>query len=127
METTLERVQSIKDQMNELEKRINDETHSLTLEQLEQLDGEWEILDAELAMYEDVLFDQQLAEQAELDIIEGGEEEEIVDDALYWNPSDEEVAQLYDGAARFYAQVSLLHGHFGGRPVEDHFDLADEI
>ena len=125
METTLERVQSIKDQMNELEKRINDETHSLTLEQLEQLDGEWEILDADLAMYEDILYDQQLAEQAELEIVENNDGEEIVEDPPpYWNPSDEEVDEMYAAAARFYAQLSLLHG----RPVEDHyFDLADEI
>ena len=82
MDSTLERIKAIQAQLNEIEKRMTDD--SLTTEQKTELDGEWEMLDAELAMYDDIMFQYQLAEQAELDIV--GE-----DDCI--NPSDEDVAR----------------------------------
>ena len=51
--TILERMRSIKDQMNEIEKRMTDE--SLTLTELEQLDGEWDMMNAELEHYDEIL------------------------------------------------------------------------
>ena len=52
-QTILERMRSLKDQMNEIEKRMTDE--SLTLTELEQLDGEWDMLNAELEHYDEIL------------------------------------------------------------------------
>lgn len=103
MEFTLERIRSIRDQMNDIEKRIHDD--SLTDEQRNELDDEWEMLDAELAMYDEILFLQEL---------------EIIpeEDDDWTNPSDEDVE-------RWDLERQRMSGW--GYEGEGMFDLADEI
>ena len=101
MDSTLERIKAIQAQLNDIEKRVTDD--SLTTEQKTELDDEWEMLDAELAMYDDILFQNQLAEQAELD---------------WTNPSDEDVE-------RWDLERQRMSGW--GYEGDGTFDLADEI
>jgi len=101
MDSTLERIKAIQAQLNDIEKRMTDD--SLTAEQKTELDDEWEMLDAELAMYDDILFQNQLAEQAELD---------------WTNPSDEDVERW---------DLERQRASGWGYEGEGTFDLADEI
>ena len=101
MDSTLERIKAIQAQLNDIEKRMTDD--SLTTEQKTELDDEWEMLDAELAMYDDILFQNQLAEQAELD---------------WTNPSDEDVE-------RWDLERERTSGW--GYEGDGTFDLSDEI
>lgn len=78
--TILERMRFLKDQMNEIEKRMTDE--SLTLTELEQLDGEWDILDAELEHYDEILEADHYRQMWEISQLEEPIEEEV--------PRDEE-------------------------------------
>jgi len=102
MDSTLERIKAIQAQLNDIEKRMTDD--SLTTEQKTELDDEWEMLDAELAMYDDILFQNQLAEQAELD---------------WTNPSDEDVARWDEERDRWANQNTWSYGST--------FDLTDEV
>ncbi len=78
--TILERMRFLKDQMNEIEKRMTDE--SLTLTELEQLDGEWDMLDAELEHYDEILYADHYRQMWEISQLEEPIEEEV--------PRDEE-------------------------------------
>ena len=112
MDSVIERIKSIKVAQAEIEQRIQND--SLTLEEIKTLDDEWEILDAELAMYDDILFQHQLAEQAELEIAEPEEQ----DDYDWTNPSEEDVE-------RWDLERQRMSGW--GYEGEGTFDLADEI
>lgn len=111
MEQTLERVQAIKAEMKDIENRIND--HSLTLAELEALDDEWEVLDAELEMYDDILYSQQVAEQAELELAKPEDEEE----EDFTNPP-EWLVERWESERDFIC---------GNNIYEYLFDLADEV
>lgn len=106
MDTILERIKAIKAQMNEIEKRIIED--SLTIEEVKTLDDEWEVLDAELSMYDDVLYTEQLAEQAELEMAQPEQQEE--------NPPDWLVEQWEEERANW--------GRYSLSPT---FNLADEV
>jgi hypothetical protein len=82
--TILERMRFLKDQMNEIEKRMTDE--SLTLTELEQLDGEWDILDAELEHYDEILEADHYRQMWEISQLEEPIEEDLYSEV----PRDEE-------------------------------------
>lgn len=68
MESIFERMRFLKDQMNEIEKRMVDE--SLTLEEINNLEGERDILDAELEYFDELVqasYAQQIWEISELE------------------------------------------------------------
>jgi hypothetical protein len=110
-QSIIEQIHSIRSQMNEIEKRIN--TDSLTIEQIRELDGEWEILDAELSMYDDMLETAQtLAYMSEAATLEEPIEED------WANPSDEDVD-------RWDLERQRMSGW--GYEGEGAFDLADEV
>ncbi len=82
--TILERMRFLKDQMNEIEKRMTDE--SLTLTELEQLDGEWDMLDAELEHYDEILEADHYRQMWEISQLEEPIEEDLYSEV----PRDEE-------------------------------------
>jgi hypothetical protein len=117
--STLERIRSIRDQMNEIEKRTTDE--SLTLEELERLDGEWDMLDAELAMYDELLQLDQAQQAWEVGQLEEPIEEDNQppqEEEWWLNPSDEDVAR-WDAERASWTNENL----YGNET----FDLADEV
>ena len=115
--STLDRMRAIRDRMNEIEKQITDE--SLTLVELQQLDGEWDILDAELSMYDEMLEADHYRQMWEVAQLEEPLEREIYvqeqEDDDWANPSDETVARWDEERAGW------------GYDRDYTFDLADEV
>jgi hypothetical protein len=108
--------------MNEIERQMTNE--SLTLEEVNNLDGEWDILDAELAMYDDMLAADHYRQMWEISQLEEPLEREIYvqdredeEDYDWTNPSDEDVARWDEERLRTS----------GWTCVESKFDLGDEV
>jgi len=121
--STLEHMRAIRDRMNEIEKQITDE--SLTLVELEQLDGEWDFLDAELSAYDEMLEADRYRQMWEVAALEEPLEREVYiqdredeDDYDWTNPSDETVA-------RWDLERQRMSGW--GYEGEGAFNLADEV
>lgn len=119
MESIIERIKVLRAQQSDIEKRIGND--SLTLEQINELDGEWEILDAELSMYDEMLEAAttlaMFEETADLDEREVyvQEREEEYD---WTNPTDEDVE-------RWDLERQRMSGW--GYEEESTFDLANEV
>ena len=120
--STLERMRTIRDRMNEIERQMTNE--SLTLEEVNNLDGEWDVLDAELAMYDDMLAADHYRQMWEISQLEEPLEREIYvqdredeEDYDWTNPSDEDVARWDEERLRTT----------GWTCVESKFDLGDEV
>ncbi len=112
MQSILEQIKSLRAQQNDIEKRIASD--SLTLEQINELDGEWEILDAELSMYDDILETATIVAY----MTETAPLEEPEDDYDWTNPTDEDVERW-----------ELERQRTSGWRYEEEntFDLASEV
>lgn len=117
--STLDRMRTIRDRMNEIERQMTNE--SLTLVELERLDGEWDILDAELSMYDEMLEADHYRQMWEVAVLDEPLEQvvyvQVRDDEDEENPSDETVErweQERDDWGRAYEERGM-------------FNLADEV
>lgn len=114
--TIVERIQAIKAEMSTIEERVCD--LSLTLEEIKSLDDEWDILDAELAMYDDMLnvwADPQFEEPPPSPPSPEKEEEEEID---YTNPP-EWLVKKWDEERDSWTNWNAYS--------DATFDLADEV
>ena len=84
MDSIINQIRALRAAQAEIEKRLRDD--SLTLEQINELDGEWEILDAELSMYDDML--EAATALAQLEEVAVANDD---DDEWWLNPTDEDV------------------------------------
>lgn len=109
LQSIFERIRFLRAEMTAIEKRIIED--SLTLEEIKSLDDEWEILDAELEMYDDMLELAQAEDRWEVSQMEEPEEEE--------NPPDWLVAQWEAERDQYTNQNTWVY--------TSTFDLGDEV
>lgn len=113
LQSILERIRSLRAEMAVIEKRIIED--SLTLEEIKSLDDEWEILDAELEMYDDMLELAQAEDRWDVAQLEEPEEEEINME----NPPDWLVERWEADREQFTNQNTWVY--------VSTFDLGDEV
>lgn len=111
MDSITNQIRALRAAQAEIEKRISND--SLTLEQINELDGEWEMLDAELSMYDDMLAAASALVQLEEVVVVNDDE-----DYDWTNPSDEDVE-------RWDLERQRVSGW--GYEEESTFDLASEV
>lgn len=109
LQSIFERIRFLRAEMTTIEKRIIEE--SLTLEEIKSLDDEWEILDAELEMYDDMLELAQAEDRWEVSQMEDPEEEE--------NPPDWLVERWEADRDQYTNQNTWVY--------VSTFDLGDEV
>ena len=118
LQQIVDRIRAIRSEMSAIETRITD--LSLTLTELEQLDGEWDTLDAELALYEGMLdvWVEPEFEEPPAPAPEEQEEEEKEEEIDYANPP-EWLVKKWDEERDSWTNWNAYES--------EAFDLADEV
>lgn len=121
----IDRINGLRKQLADLEDRAEDQ--SLTLQQLQEIDDEWEMVDGEISSLEELLWlhiPEGWPIQEFEEPIEEEEEEEIPRDVYVERELEGEGSQ---GLPEGHYYIPSLHDQQNDYTYEPVFELADEI